>query len=138
MKVICHTEGNTELKRNAKHIINFFGVLGCIKVNALGKGAPNGQESKLVKHYFDYPYFSRIVNPESFRKELDDDKRKFDRRIVSLWLCFAILSTASIVSLYLAYQNQKSKKVYRVSFCISSAINFGYRIFCCNCLMEIF
>ncbi|XP_011860593.1 PREDICTED: uncharacterized protein LOC105557843 [Vollenhovia emeryi] len=80
------------------------------RVNALGKGAPNGQESKLVKHYFDYPYFSRIVNPEFFQKELNAEGKKFNRRIVSLWLCFAILSTASIVSLYLAYQNQKSKK----------------------------
>ncbi|MFP3015747.1 MAG: hypothetical protein ACEY3B_05605 [Wolbachia sp.] len=111
MKVIYRTNGNIKPKENTKHIINFFGVLGCIKVNALGKGAPNGQESKLVKHYFDYPYFSRIVNPEFFQKELNAEEKKFNGRIVSLWLCFAILSTASIVSLYLAYQNQKSKKV---------------------------
>ncbi|MDX5495334.1 hypothetical protein [Wolbachia endosymbiont (group A) of Anthophora plumipes] len=111
MKVIYHTNSDIKPEENTKHVINFFGVLGCIKVNALGKGAPNGQESKLVKHYFDYPYFSRIVNPEFFKKELNDEERKFNRRIVSLWLCSAIFSTASIVSLYLAYQNQKSKKV---------------------------
>lgn len=111
MKVIYRTNGNIKPEENTKHIINFFGVLGCIKVNALGKGAPNGQESKLVKHYFDYPYFSRIVNPEFFQKELNAEEKKFNRRIVSLWLCSAIFSTASIVSLYLAYQNQKSKKI---------------------------
>ncbi|MFP3024213.1 hypothetical protein [Wolbachia endosymbiont (group A) of Pogonocherus hispidulus] len=111
MKVIYYTNGNIKPEENAKHVINFFGVLGCIKVNALGKNAPDGQESKLVKHYFDYPYFSRIVNPKFFREELKAEEKKFNRRIVSLWLCFAILSTASIVSLYLAYQNQKSKKV---------------------------
>ncbi|WP_374698377.1 hypothetical protein [Wolbachia endosymbiont (group B) of Limnophora tigrina] len=113
MRVFYHTKGNTELKENTKHAINFFGVLGCIKINALNKDAPKKQESKfnVVEHYFDYPYFSRIVNPESFQKELNAEEKKFNRRIVSLWLCFAILSTASIVSLYLAYQNQKSKKV---------------------------
>ncbi|WP_341812026.1 hypothetical protein [Wolbachia endosymbiont (group A) of Conops quadrifasciatus] len=111
MKVIYYTNGNIRPEENAKHVINFFGVLGCIKVNALGKDAPKGQESKLVKHYFDYPYFSRIVNSEFFQKELNAEEKKFKRRIVSLWLCSAILSTASIVSLYLAYQNQKSKKV---------------------------
>lgn len=105
MKVIYYTNGNIKPEKNAKHVINFFGVLGCIKVNALGKGAPNGQESKLVKHYFDYPYFSRIVNPEFFQKELNAEEKKFNRRIVSLWLCSAIFSTASIVSLYLTYQN---------------------------------
>lgn len=111
MKVIYYTNGNIKPEENAKYVVNFFGVLGCIKVNALGKYAPKEQESKLVKHYFDYPYFSRIVNPEFFQKELDAEEKKFNRRIVSLWLCSAILSTASIVSLYLAYQNQKSKKV---------------------------
>ncbi|WP_265036968.1 fungal specific transcription factor domain-containing protein [Wolbachia endosymbiont (group A) of Anomoia purmunda] len=107
MKVIYYTKP----EESTKHVINFFGVLGCIKVNARSKNPPKEQESKLVKHYFDYPYFSRIVNPESFQKELDDEEKKFVRKIVSLWLCSAILSTASIVSLYLAYQNQKSKKV---------------------------
>lgn len=111
MKVIYHTIGNIKPEETAKHVINFFGVLQCIKVNALGKGAPKEQESKLVKHYFDYPYFSRIINPEFFQKELNDEERKFNRIILSLWLCSAILSTASIISLYLAYQNQKSKKV---------------------------
>lgn len=111
MKVIYHTIGNIKPEETAKHVINFFGVLQCIKVNALGKDAPKEQESKLVKHYFDYPYFSRIINPEFFQKELNDEERKFNRIILSLWLCSAILSTASIISLYLAYQNQKSKKV---------------------------
>ncbi|WP_338406837.1 MULTISPECIES: hypothetical protein [unclassified Wolbachia] len=111
MKVIYHTNGNIKPGENTKHVINFFGVLGCIKVNALGKNAPERQESKLVKHYFDYPYFSRIVNSQLFQEELNDEEKKFNRRIVLLWLCSAILSTASIVSLYLAYQNQKSKKV---------------------------
>ncbi|WP_255359849.1 hypothetical protein [Wolbachia endosymbiont of Laodelphax striatellus] len=111
MKVIYYTNGNIKREENTKHVVNFFGVLGCIKVNALSKDVSKGQESKLVKHYFDYPYFSRIVNPEFFQKELNDEERKFNRIILSLWLCSAILSTASIVSLYLAYQNQKSKKV---------------------------
>lgn len=111
MKVIYHTIGNIKPEETAKHVINFFGVLQCIKVNALGKDAPKEQESKLVKHYFDYPYFSRIINPEFFQKELNDEERKFNRIILSLWLCSAILSIASIISLYLAYQNQKSKKV---------------------------
>lgn len=111
MRVIYYTDGNIKPEENTKHVINFFGVLGCIKVNALGKNALKGQESKLVKHYFDYPYFSRIVNPQLFQEELKAGEKKFNRRIVSLWLCSAILSTASIVPLYLAYQNQKSKKV---------------------------
>ncbi|WP_375316313.1 hypothetical protein [Wolbachia endosymbiont (group A) of Colletes cunicularius] len=111
MTVIYYTNGNIKPEENTKHAINFFGVLGCIKVNALGKNAPGKQESKLVKHYFDYPYFSRIVNSEFFQEELKAEEKKFNRRIVSLWLRFAISSTASIVSLYLAYQNQKSKKV---------------------------
>ncbi|WP_017532100.1 hypothetical protein [Wolbachia endosymbiont of Diaphorina citri] len=111
MKVIYYTNGNIKPEENTKHVVNFFGVLGCIKVNARGKNPLKGQESKLVKHYFDYPYFSRIVNPEFFQKELNDEERKFNRIILSLWLCSAILSTASIISLYLAYQNQKSKKV---------------------------
>ncbi len=111
MKVIYYTNGNIKPEENTKHVINFFGVLGCIKVNARSKNPPKEQESKLVKHYFDYPYFSRIVNPEFFQKELKAEEKKFNRRIASLWLCSAILSTASIVSLYLAYQNQKSKKV---------------------------
>lgn len=111
MKVIYYTNGNIKPEENAKHVINFFGVLGCIKVNARGKNPLKGQESKLVKHYFDYPYFSRIVNPRFFQEELNAEEKKFNRRIISLWLCSAILSTASIVSLYLAYQNQKSKKV---------------------------
>lgn len=111
MKVIYYTNGNIKPEENAKHVINFFGVLGCIKVNARDKNPPKKQGSKLVKHYFDYPHFSRIVNPESFQKELNAEEKKFNRRIVLLWLCSAILSTASIVSLYLAYQNQKSKKV---------------------------
>lgn len=111
MKVIYYTNGNIKPEENTKHVVNFFGVLGCIKVNARGKNPLKGQESKLVKHYFDYPYFSRIINPEFFQKELNDEERKFNRIILSLWLCSAILSTASIISLYLAYQNQKSKKV---------------------------
>lgn len=111
MKVIYYTNGNIKPEENTKHVINFFGVLGCIKVNARDKNPHKKQGSKLVKHYFDYPYFSRIVNPESFQKELNAEEKKFNRRIVSLWLCFAILSTDSIVSLYLVYQNQKSKKV---------------------------
>ncbi|WP_425386039.1 alpha/beta hydrolase family protein [Wolbachia endosymbiont (group A) of Barypeithes pellucidus] len=123
MKVIYHTIGNIKPEETAKHVINFFGVLQCIKVNALGKDAPKEQESKLVKHYFDYPYFSRIVNPEFFQKELNAEEKKFNRRIVSLWLCSAILSTASIVSLYLAYQNQKSKKVLTGLFFTSSVLS---------------
>lgn len=128
MKVIYYTKP----EESTKHVINFFGVLGCIKVNALGKDAlekqeskdaPERQESKLVKHYFDYPYFSRIVNPEDFREELNAEEKKFTRRIVSLWLCSAILSTASIVSLYLAYQNQKSKKVLTGLFFTSSVLS---------------
>ncbi|WP_434732270.1 alpha/beta hydrolase family protein [Wolbachia endosymbiont of Zygogramma bicolorata] len=111
MKVIYHTNSDIKPEENTKHVINFFGVLGCIKVNARGKNPLKGQESKLVKHYFDYPYFSRIVNPRFFQEELNAEEKKFNRRIISLWLCSAILSTASIVSLYLAYQNQKSKKV---------------------------
>nr|WP_265033275.1 hypothetical protein [Wolbachia endosymbiont (group A) of Sicus ferrugineus] len=111
MKVIYYTNGNIKPEENAKHVINFFGVLGCIKVNALGKNAPGKQESKLVKHYFDYPYFSRIVNPQFFQEELKAEEKKFNRRIVSLWLYFAISSTAFAALLYLAYKNQKPKKV---------------------------
>jgi len=124
MKVICYPDPNIKQKQNAKHIINFFGILGCIKINALGKDAPKKQEGEfnVVRHYFDYPYFSRIINPELFQKELDDEEKKFTRRIVSLWLCFAILSTASIVSLYLAYQNQKSKKVLMGLACASTVL----------------
>ncbi len=114
MKVIFNTIGNTKPEKNAKHIINFFGMFGCIKVNTFNKDGPKKQESKVVKHYFDYPYFSRIVNPEFFQKELNDEERKFNRRIVSPWLCSAILYTSYIVSLYLAHQNQKSKKVLTI------------------------
>ncbi|MGL9718310.1 MAG: alpha/beta hydrolase family protein [Wolbachia sp.] len=122
MKVICYPDPNIKPEKNARHIINFFGVLGCIKINALGKDESKEQEGNVVKHYFDYPYFSRIVNPKLFKKELDDEEKKFTRRIVSLWLCFAILSTASIVSLYLAYQNQKSKKVLTGLACASAVL----------------
>ncbi|WCR59368.1 MAG: hypothetical protein PG978_000804 [Wolbachia endosymbiont of Ctenocephalides felis wCfeF] len=124
MKVICYPDPNIKPKQNATHIINFFGILGCIKVNALGKDESKEQEGKsnVVRHYFDYPYFSRIVNPQLFQKELNDEEKKFTRRIVSLWLCFAILSTASIVSLYLAYQNQKSKKVLTGLACASTVL----------------
>ncbi|MDR1139667.1 MAG: hypothetical protein LBJ80_04610 [Rickettsiales bacterium] len=124
MKVICYPDPNIKPKQNAKHIINFFGILGCVKVNALDKDALKKQEGEFntVKHYFDYPYFSSIVNPESFQEELNDEEKKFTRRIVSLWLCFAILSTASIVSLYLAYQNQKSKKVLTGLACASTVL----------------
>ena len=124
MKVICYPDPNIKPEKDAKHIINFFGILGCIKVNALGKDESKEQEGKfnIVRHYFDYPYFSRIVNPKLFQKELDDEEKKFTRRIVSLWLCFAILSTASIVSLYLAYQNRKSKKVLTGLACASTVL----------------
>nr|WP_250294688.1 hypothetical protein [Wolbachia endosymbiont of Oedothorax gibbosus] len=46
MKVIYYTNGNIKPEENTKHVINFFGVLGCIKVNALGKDALEKQESK--------------------------------------------------------------------------------------------
>lgn len=141
MKVICYPDPNIKPKQNATHIINFFGILGCIKVSALGKDESKEQEGKfnVVRHYFDYPYFSRIVNPKFFEKELNDEERKFTRRIISLWLCFAILSTASIVSLYLAYQNQKSKKsAYGVSLCINSIINFGYHMFYRSFIVGVF
>ncbi len=75
MKVIYYTNGNIKPEENTKHVINFFGVLGCIKVNARSKNPPKEQESKLVKHYFDYPYFSRIVNPEFFQKELKAEEK---------------------------------------------------------------
>ncbi|XP_029675928.1 uncharacterized protein LOC115243249 [Formica exsecta] len=69
----------------------------------------------------------KIVNPESFQKELNAEEKKFNRRIVSLWLCFAISSTASIVSLYLAYQNQKSKKerfvVHRIKSLLENEVS---------------
>ncbi|MDR3131832.1 MAG: hypothetical protein LBU02_01915 [Rickettsiales bacterium] len=124
MKVICYTDPNIKPKQNATHIINFFGILGCIKVNALGKDESKEQEGEfnVVRHYFGYPYFSRIVNPKLFQKELNDEERKFTRKIISLWLCFAILSTVSIVSLYLAYQNQKSKKVLTGLACASTVL----------------
>nr|WP_250778554.1 hypothetical protein [Wolbachia pipientis] len=122
MKVICYPDPNIKPEKNARHIINFFGILGCIKINALGKDKSKEQEGNVIKHYFDYPYFSRIVNPEFFQEELDDEEKKFTRRIISLWLCFAILSTASIVSLYLAYQNQKSKKVLTGLACTSAVL----------------
>ncbi|MDR2547997.1 MAG: hypothetical protein LBC34_00595 [Rickettsiales bacterium] len=124
MKVICYPDPNIKPEKNAKHIINFFGILGCVKVNALGEDESKEQKGEFnaVKHYFDYPYFSRIVNPTFFQKELNDEERKFTRRIISLWLCFAILSTASIVSLYLAYQNQKSKKVVMRLACASTVL----------------
>ncbi|WP_395463165.1 hypothetical protein [Wolbachia endosymbiont of Cantharis cryptica] len=113
MKVIYHTNGDTKLEESTKHVVHFFGMLGCIKFNALGKdlSVKQGGKFHIVKHYFDYPYFSRIVNPKLFQKELNEEEKKFNRRIISLYLCSAILSIASIVSLYLAYQNQKSKKV---------------------------
>ncbi|WP_246209746.1 hypothetical protein, partial [Wolbachia endosymbiont of Atemnus politus] len=106
-----YAKGNTKLRKNTKHVINFFGIFGCIKFNALGKDALEKPESKLVKYYFDYPYFSRIVNPEFFQEELNNEERQFTRKIVSLWLCFAISSAVSAALLYLAYKNQKSKKV---------------------------
>ncbi|MCA4775441.1 hypothetical protein IHO40_05175 [Wolbachia endosymbiont of Mansonella ozzardi] len=113
MKVICYLDPNIKQEKNVRYTINFFGILGCIKINALGKDKSKEQEGKfyVVKHYFDYPYFSRIVNPEFFQEELNDEEKKFTRKIISLWLCFAILFTASTVPLYSAYQNQKSKKV---------------------------
>lgn len=81
MKVICYLDPNIKPEKDAKHIINFFGILGCIKVNALGKDESKEQEGKfnIVRHYFDYPYFSRIVNPKLFQKELDDEEKKFTR-----------------------------------------------------------
>lgn len=42
MKVIYYTKP----EESTKHVINFFRVLGCIKVNALGKDALEKQESK--------------------------------------------------------------------------------------------
>ncbi|MDG7052963.1 MAG: hypothetical protein LKM45_03705 [Wolbachia endosymbiont of Alcedoecus sp.] len=54
-------------------------ILGCIKINALGKDEYKKQEGNVVKHYFDYPYFSRIVNPEFFQEELNDEEKKFPR-----------------------------------------------------------
>ncbi len=48
MKVIYHTNSDIKPEKNTKHVINFFGVLGCIKVNARGKNPLKGQESKLV------------------------------------------------------------------------------------------
>uniref|UniRef100_A0A1A9VJU8 Uncharacterized protein n=1 Tax=Glossina austeni TaxID=7395 RepID=A0A1A9VJU8_GLOAU len=115
MKVIYYTNGNIKPEENTKHVINFFGVLGCIKVNARDKN-PHKKQGK------------------SFQKELNAEEKKFNRRIVSLWLCFAILSTASIVSLYLAYQNQKSKKVLTglvfTSVVLSILATVCFAVFC--------
>ncbi|OWZ25424.1 hypothetical protein CCY16_00647 [Wolbachia endosymbiont of Wuchereria bancrofti] len=80
MKVIYYTDGNIKLKEGTQHVINFFGVPKCIKVNTFGKGAPKKQESKLIKHYFDYPYFSRIVNPKFFEEELKDEAKNLLQR----------------------------------------------------------
>ncbi len=48
MKVIYHTNSDIKPEKNTKHVINFFGVLGCIKVNTRSKNPPKEQESKLV------------------------------------------------------------------------------------------
>ncbi|MDG7055623.1 MAG: hypothetical protein LJD31_03765 [Wolbachia endosymbiont of Menacanthus eurysternus] len=53
MKVICYPDPNIKPEKNARHIINFFGILGCIKINVLGKDESKKQEGNVVKHYFD-------------------------------------------------------------------------------------
>lgn len=111
MKVIYYSDDTITPANNIKHVINFFGIMGCMKVYVLNKHASTEQKCELVQHYFDYPYFSSIVNPELFQKELNDEEKKINRRMVSLWLFFTTLFIASIISLYLAHQNQKSKKV---------------------------
>jgi hypothetical protein len=112
-KLIYYVNGDTSLRQKTKHVVNFFGILGCIKVNALGETTSRKKEDKfnIVKYYFDYPYFSKIVNPECFQGESENGEKKLARVLLSLWLFSIMLSTTSIVLSYLAYGNQKSKKV---------------------------
>ncbi|WP_179947429.1 hypothetical protein [Wolbachia endosymbiont of Folsomia candida] len=112
MKVIYHINGHPRSRKNTKHVVEFFGILGCIKVNVPGKATPlKVGKLNVVEYYFDYPYFSEIINPEHFQEELSNREKRFTRAAISLWLCAAILSAASYVLLYLSYSNQKPKEV---------------------------
>ncbi|WCR58096.1 MAG: hypothetical protein PG980_000568 [Wolbachia endosymbiont of Ctenocephalides felis wCfeJ] len=87
------------------------------------KDVSEKQKSKFVKYYFDYPYFARIVNSEFFKEELKSEAKKFGTKIVLLWLFPGILSAASNVLLYLAYKNQKPKKVLIGLACTSIVLS---------------
>lgn len=128
MPIIYYVKhGKSKIKPTDKvtFIVNFFGILGSIKVNALDSDQSEeqkvnvldsdesegqkvnalasdeseeqieqiGQEKQTeqfeeINYYFDYPYFSEIVNPECFKKEeLDNRERRFTKAIVTLWLC---------------------------------------------------
>lgn len=102
---------------STKFIVNFFGILGCIKVNVLDNDRPKEQTDKFKKvdYYFDYPYFSEIVNPECFKKEeLDNRERRFTKTIITLWLCSFLFSTAIFVLLLLACAHKKPKAVLAI------------------------
>ncbi|MBD0391602.1 hypothetical protein IC220_03940 [Wolbachia endosymbiont of Pentalonia nigronervosa] len=99
MKVIYYCNSDKEkLDQNKKHIVNFFGLLACIKVNA--STDPKGES---VNHYFDYPGFDAVVNPELFGEELN----KREKRTVGVAVaCFAVSFSLFAILLYFACQNQ--------------------------------
>nr|WP_168464707.1 hypothetical protein [Wolbachia endosymbiont of Ctenocephalides felis wCfeT] len=112
-------EESIKPEKNTKFVVHFFGMGGFIKVNVLGKNKKKSSESdkqengieanvlgenekksseydeekngfKRVDYYFDYPFFSDIVNPEHFCKELRSREKKFTGTIVPL--CLLVLS----------------------------------------------
>ena len=138
MKVIYYSDDTITPANNIKHVINFFGIMGCMKVYVLNKHASTEQKCELVQHYFDYPYFSSIVNPELFQKELNDEEKK----LIGEWYHYGyFLLHCSLLLLYRYTWHTKIKNqkgTYRVSFCVSSAINFGYCVLYCRLLMDAF
>ncbi|WP_341807863.1 hypothetical protein [Wolbachia endosymbiont (group E) of Neria commutata] len=124
LSVIYYINGDPNSEGSTIHVVKFFGIFGCIKVNALRQEFPtNLDKFNVVEYYFDYPYFSKIVNPEHFQEKLDDGEKRFTRIITSMWSCAAILSIASNVLLCLAYSNQKSKKVLAVLATASAVLS---------------
>lgn len=114
MKIV-HYSDNADSSKNKKHVVNFFGIFGCIKVVV-----PENSNGEVVNHYFDYPGFSEVVNPELFQKELNDRKVKASCTILALWLCAV---TAFYIALYCAHYNRRPIKV--LTSLASIAITFG-------------
>ena len=67
MKVIYYTNGNIKPEENTKHVINFFGVLGCIKVNARDKN-PHKKQGRKLSITLTIPIFLELLIQNPFKK----------------------------------------------------------------------
>lgn len=119
MKVIYYCNSNQEkLDKNKKHLVNFFGLLACIKVNA---STDSKEES--VNHYFDYPGFDAVVNPELFEEELNKREKRTTSAVI---VCFIVSFSLSATLLYFAYKAyKKQESIHLITSLASMSLIFS-------------